>query len=133
MTMGEFSLHIPIFMFAWQISFDIISNQVVLKKYTHTRILNYLLINKDWWNDYFYANTFAINWHMYLHTEKTIANLLPHLYHIHIIFAIAANFLYSYTDVSTLTITCLAEKRDFLFFHSTKVKDGKNSVLKSCR
>ena len=63
---------------------------------------------------------------MYLHAEKTIANLLPHLYHIHIIFAIAANFLYSYTDVSTLTITsCLAEKRDFLFFHSTKVKDRK--------
>ena len=70
---------------------------------------------------------------MYLHTEKTIANLLPYLHHIRIIFAIVANFLYSYTDVSTLTITCLAEKRDFLFFHSTKVKDRKNSVLKSCR
>ena len=71
---------------------------------------------------------------MYLHIKKAIANLLPHLYHIHIIiFAIAANFLYSYTDVSTLTITRLAEKRDFIFFHSTKVKDRKNSVLKSCR
>ena len=48
MTMGEFSLHIPTSMFARQISFDIISNQAVLKKYMHTRILNYLLINKDW-------------------------------------------------------------------------------------
>ena len=65
---------------------------------------------------------------MYLHTEKTIANLLPYLYHIHIIFAIAANFFYSYTDVSTITFTCLAEKRDFLFFHSTKVKGRKNTV-----
>ena len=65
-------------------------------------------------------NTFAINWHMYLHTEKTIANLLPYLYHIHIIFAIAANFLYSYTDVSTIRITCLAEKRDFLFFFTAR-------------